>query len=502
MRRSPRTHPTEGAMLAPRSARTHRPRRILLGVPVKTRDLDGHALVAYHLTRRYGHEVLVQTLPDTEVAVLEHACDAIVLDYLGWEPRAQQARLAKAIGMKVIVLPTAGLYEKREDHARSAGKDTGAGSSIDCYLTWGDDARDAVLAYGVLPPERIHSAGCPRFDLYHESYRSLLQPRADFLRRHGIDDPGAPVVLWATSTNHFMRNHRTLERAGRALGRIPAAETRAQIEDERTQFTEHSRLVLALATRHPEWSIIIKVHPLEWINPYLSLPEQAPNIHLAFNAPIRDFLAHCDVLLQRGCTTATEAWMLGKPVLELAMGRYHGATPVEHVRGNHVVTSLEETEEAIGCYLAGMPVSAERQRARDAYLTHMYNGIDGRASERCAALIDRVLSPPAYSDADQASVRAAARAALAHWKRAEDARIVNRFKDAFGISRRRSLRFWRPWLRREARPNAGRFSAKPAITPDDVSELYQRYDRIHITARAAGRCSDTVTAQHGSGEQA
>jgi surface carbohydrate biosynthesis protein len=452
-------------------------RKILLIVPYKARDLEGLALVAYHLERRYGHQVVFSNGYGIEQKLLENGPDAVVFDHLVWDFKARQARLAKQLGMKVLMLPTEGFHQDKEEPAQRAGKLFQVSHMVDCHFAWGDFARGAVLEQNLTTEDRIHTVGCPRFDFYSEPYLGLMEPRAEFLARLGIRNPKAPVVLWATSTTYVSRNQDKILHRQVAQGNLSEAEIRAMLEDGNEQFREHSRTVVELARRHPEWNVIIKVHPAEWINPYVKLVKSLPNLYLAFNAPIGEFLFNCDVLLQRGCTTATEAWMLGKPVLELEVGKYQMPIRREITSGNDIARTLDEADAAIQSYLRGAPISRDKQEARNAVLFDYYYRIDGKSSERCAALIHETISPPGYTDEDQRRTGEAVRAACAEWRAEQDRRAPNRLKDMIGVSRKVSLRFWKRFLRDEAKDNFGVFTPEVEITRPMAEELYAKFDR-------------------------
>lgn len=453
-------------------------RRVLVIAPYKARDLDGLALVAYHLKRLYGHEVILTNGYGIETKLLRIAPDAVVFDHLAWGFKAEQARLAKSLGMKVIVLPTEGLHQNEDEATLRAGKLQGVSHVADCHFTWGPAVRDLLLAEGLSSEDRVHAVGCPRFDFYREPYVQLMGSRSDFLRSFGAKSSEARVILWATNTSYVSRNQGKILRRQVRQGKLPEAEVVSLLKDDQVQFREHSATVLELARRHPDWRIVIKVHPAEWINPYFDLKAKASNIHLAFDAPIFKFLYHSDVLLQRGCTTATEAWMLGKPVLELEIGRFQNEKRADFKAGNDVVTTCEEAEARIGDYLAGRTIPAAQREMRESFLGAFYGPIDGRASERCAAIIDRLLRPPAYTASDQAKTAATIRTARESWERGEERRWVNRMKDLLGIDRETSLRFWKRLLDRERQDNLGLFVPEIEITREMVDALHRQYDQV------------------------
>ena len=459
-------------------------RRIMMLVAYKSRDLEGHSLVAYHLEKRYGHEVRLTNIYDVERKIMEYAPDLLVLDHLMWENKARQAETAKRYGARVAVLPTEGLFQDTESAARMAGRVPEHTQWCDLYLAWGDYVRNAVLERKLMTPDQIHTTGCSRFDLYSEPYLALIQSKEELAAKLGIADPDAPLILWCTNTTYRTQDReRFFERyVGRA--EFTREEVYAMLEDEQTQYREHSRVVLELAQRNPGWNFVIKVHPAEPVADYLPLTEQASNIRIAFDAPIRDFLYHCDVSLQRGCTTATECWMLGKPVIELQVGSFLRAAREEFVSGNHVASSVDEAERAIGAYLDGMPIPDDQQRARDAFIADFYYRIDGKSSERCAELLHELIVPAAYSDDDQRRTRAAAAAAYDRWKSSEDARLPNRIKDALGLNREASLRPWKSW-RLGRQYSQGRAVAQPEILPGMKEQVQERYAAL-LDGRASG----------------
>ncbi len=470
-------------------------RRVLFIVPFQVRDLDGLALIGYILDKYYDVEVVYSNAYRIERKLIELRPDGVVFDHFVWDYKVRQARLARSFGMKLILLPTEGLHHDIEEGLRIAGKVSASTHLIDCHFTWGDNVRDAVLASHLSPEDRIHAVGCPRFDYYSPALRALVPDRSEFLRELGIGNVEAPVILWCTNSFYVSRDQEKILRRQMAQGCIPEAECRAMLRDGQTQLSAHSRVVLDLAKRHPDWNFVIKVHPAEWINPYAELVKQSANMFLAYNAPIRGFLAHCDVLLQRGCTTSTEAWMLGKPVLELAIGSFEKPVRQDLVAGNHVVRSTEQADRALQDYLSGTAIPAEMEVARQAFLAKFCYKIDGQSAMRCAALINKTISPPQHPDSDHVLMRELAAKAHAESVRSENQRFTNRVKDALGIPRERSLRIWKPLLNTEVRDNLGLFVAEADITPGMVQSVYEQLGQLPFLNDSANRAEEGLLAE-------
>ena len=442
-------------------------RQILISVPHPARDLEGCALIAHHLLRRYGHQSILCDVDSLEQRILNDHPDVIVFDFLGWDSRVKEALLARSLQIKTVLLPIAGLYETGEDFAREAGKLTNGANIVDRYLSWGEFGRSAVVGDGLINDRQAFVTGCPRFDFYREPYSSLIQSRQEFVEMIGIHQTKAPIVLWTTNTPHS--SHNAQNAAHRAKhSKLSEEEANEYIREDQTQSAAHSRVLTYLADRHPEWEFVIKVHPLESEGPYLELARPRTNVQVAKRGVIRNFLYHADVIMQRGCTTATEAWMFEKPVLELAIGGYQREwAPEIFAQGNQRVTDLEETESAIRGYLAGAPIPEAQREARAAFVRQFYYRLDGRSSERCAAHIHELAI--SRTESERVRSRAAAAVVLRERETCANMRFMHRAKRRLGIDPNTSLRFWKT-----------RHCSSRLWNPSEVSELFRQFDALNV----------------------
>ena len=460
------------------------PHRFLFTVPNHQRDLEGHALVAYHLARRHGHTAAFTNVPGLEDALLAVAPDVVVLDRV--DSRAPVARLAKSLGMKVAILPTVGFtQDSTEIEARRAGKDLSSEQLVDCCLVWGDHARRIVLASRALPESAVHTVGCPRFDAYSEPYRSLAEPRASLAPGLETADDAAPLIVWATNTYHVRTRDLETTVASAVASGVPEAEIRGQLADEGMAFRDLAAAVATLAERHPDWRFLIKLHPAETPAPYAAIAARSPNIALASTARIRDVLHHCTALLANTSTTATEAWMLDKPVFEVMFGTYEVPAPTRYIAGNHVVGSIDELDAALArCVASPKSGIAEDQRAaRTAFLEDVYFRINGRSAERCAAQLHALVAAEHRPD-EREAMRASAAALRVERRRAAQRRPWARIKAALGISDRVTLRVWRGAFWRQLAGN-WRSPWDEPITTAMVQAHFARFDRVHARATAA-----------------
>jgi len=183
-------------------------------------------------------------------------------------------------------------------------------------------------------------------------------------------------------------------------------------------------------------------------------------------------------VIQRGCTTATEAWMLGKPVIEIEIGKFHHALRADYAAGNEPVTDVRGLESAIQRYLAGASVATELRAARDRFIAEVYRDVSGKASERCADTIDAVIAVQSLTEAQRVEREGRIREEQRARARRSDERMINRVKDVLGVDRDRSLRLW--W--RNVR-DSWRKPYKPH-REIDARDLYRQFQEATARVRA------------------
>ena len=408
---------------------------VLFTVANVERDLEGLVLISHFLSARYGITSAFCRRAGLDEALLEQAPDAVVLDRLMRGDRI--AHRASSLGALVFVLPTAGFFQDATvELARAVYP---AGDVVHRFLAWGSHAAILLEREGGWPPDRVRVTGCPRFDLYHPRYSGLDGGRKPLLERLGV--PGdRPIIVWTTNTYFEEQRAADALPAGSALDAVAAR----QLADARVQFESISGAVLAASTRHPEWTFLIRVHPSELCEPYEALARQHANLVVAGPARIQELLAHCDALVQAFSTTATEAFLCVKPVIEVAWGNYATAVRGEYLAGCDVCWDDGEFDAALQRAVRGPESDAGRLRARAELINALYHAPDGAAAERCAVAIAELVQASERTAAVRASLRERARREYAAWRQARRARPAARLKALLGIDAERSLRFWRP----------------------------------------------------------
>ena len=464
-------------------------RKLLMAVPYKARDLEGHSLIGYHLERSHGFEVVYSNSYGIERKLREEAPDVFVTDHLAWDFKIREAELTKRLGMVHVMVSTEGMLRSEESALLVAGWGQGLRQVPGYMPSWGQFHYDARLKNGMITEETGPMCGCPRFDFYVQPLSRLVDSREEFNRKLKVNNSKGKNILWATNTPFANEDFEKFQKRYVDKGNWDPEKILTVLQDRKEQYDRDSAAVREVARRHPDWNFIIKIHPAETVDAYLGFNE--PNIRIGYDAPIKDFLINCDVLIQRGCTTATEAWMIDCPVISMELGTYKGTVDPDLLAGSEVVRSTDELETQMQRYLDGGEHSEEQRKVRDDFIRRFYYRIDGESAKRYAEVIAKAASAPRYTDEDQAEKDRRVEQERVEWKRREDKRWINRFKDLIGVDRSQNLRFWKRWGRRK---NQGLFQNESEITRAEVEELYRNYDRVLGSVESAA--PGTVTSEN------
>jgi surface carbohydrate biosynthesis protein len=439
---------------------------VLIVVASPGRDFESAALVGYHLASRYRRHVAYCDWRNVAGEILKHAPIAVIFD----RPRVKEMMLAARLGSGVAVIPTVGYYQDPELFLRRwIVERKEVSEAISCYFTWENDSRRVLSENGLLPVEKIYTVGCTRFDLYAPKYLALVEPRQSFLAKLGFQSVEAPLVVWGTAT--YFRRTRDHGSAWWFSRSISDPDKR-ELQDEETIYRSISECIVTLAAKRPEWNFLIKVHPSELSYPYQQLTARFRNIKVAYGVPLRAVLHHCDVLVQRGSTAATEAWILGKPVIEATFGKYNVPIKDEMLAGNEIITSIDEAENFITRCILKNGISAAQLRAREQFLRNTYSLLDGAASERCARYINEFAIQPRIGDHARRHAATGKEAIIRSEQ--ESRRFSNRLKHVLRMDENSSLQLWR--LRRNS--EHGSDLCDQVMTEEMVISQYRRFAAV------------------------
>lgn len=183
----------------------------------------------------------------------------------------------------------------------------------DLYFTWGE--RQAELIRKAYPEyaERVHTVGTPRVDLLVSELRALYSKEAGDIR----DRIGRYILLPSNFCDVLHINgpdFRLKQARSAGLVRNEAdvrlhVERRAHRERVLAAFVE---ALEAMRERFPEHALVVRPHPADDSSQWLRLVAHIDRCHVLHEGTAIPWLLGADAIFHNGCTTAVEAFLLGK----------------------------------------------------------------------------------------------------------------------------------------------------------------------------------------------
>lgn len=288
---------------------------VVLPVEIRNRELDGMLLLAAVLAER-GYPVLMgnrqsiirrhATLPPS--ILLGKTVQMLDAEVYGrWR---QAGHRIAALDEEGLITYSTELYLRRRVHPPTMAE-------TDLLLAWGGEhARiweDVELAS---PRPPVRAVGNARFDLLRPELRGAHADAAAALRaRHG------PFIL-------FNSNFATVNAFTPEQNRFPHPDVLATTGQEpprhydpdlaryrHTLFAAYKEALPAMARRFPDHRLIVRPHPGESPEAWREVLAGLPNAHVVYEAASQPWIMAAALVLHHSCTTAVEAYLLGRPTL-------------------------------------------------------------------------------------------------------------------------------------------------------------------------------------------
>jgi surface carbohydrate biosynthesis protein len=357
--------------------------RVCLIVDNPLRDLDGLALLAWHIARAGGEAYLVPMYTQGfDVPAI--APDAVLANYVR-RNNADVLKLYRSMGSAVVVMDTEGAVGKSaEDNAKLVAA-MHCADFIDAYCFWGESQRDAFRRVRAMPESLMRPTGCPRYDFCAPQWRAALE-------RPAIT-PGYVLV----NTNFPVVNPRYSADTAAELaiwdrtGVDPAWARRYAADAARAHRTV-IETVARLASRFQGQHFVVRPHPFERASAYDELVT-LENCEVRQEGTSLAWLNAARLLLHQNCSTAVEAAMLDVEPISLEWFNTEALHVPAPCAVSHPAPSYTELERMVARHLAGPALAAsEAQRAaRSAIVREQYLENDGRSAERVAQVLAEVL---------------------------------------------------------------------------------------------------------------
>ena len=374
-------------------------------------------------------------------------------------------RLAQ-IGVATAVLPNEGILYDPDVLNFNAGKYHN-GANIDLFFCWNEPHKQALLLTGFDGRTRIEVVGVPRFDYY-------FKPWCNTFPKAASSGDGKPNILFCTNfgfakfldlprarADHFFEGY---------VNAIPSYRdywgmVEANHASQRQCIGFLDKLVAA-----GKYAITLRPHPNEnlaiykkWID---ALPAaQRGGIFFDSESNITQLILNCDLEIScETCTTALEAWIVGKPTIELVLQKH----PLFYHRDIAEINMSCDTPDTLSglvdSQLAhGVPELKQEKRA--AHLAKWCNSPSGGSASAMARAIAETL----------------AKRPQPNWRKLDLTDIRRGMKLA--LLRKMGLPYhFAPLLWAKYRLNSGKYAIKhqayrKSITPRDVAKARLRLEQ-------------------------
>lgn len=430
------------------------------------RDFEGHALIAWHLKMKSGINSLFVNGYDIINKIIKNKPCILVMDHLVWDHKKQLALTVKKLGIKLVLLPTEGYFENIEYLDKVIGSPIQEHLSFDRYLIWNETMMERIQEVHTNPDflNRFIVSGNPRFDFYtNQKLQSSIESRKSFLGRFGFTSDKKCFTYMSTSPYQGYPYKNFYSRY----------KHRANFSDEKIKniynynqliFRNHAKLVADLAKANPEAVFFYKTHPSEtYIHEYEQFFRGINNICLIFNENVRPFLLHSELILQRNCTTALEAWLLNRPVVQINDDNYLFQSYGEHQKYSFVLKSFEE----INRFIKDKKYKSWTNDKAKLFLQNIFYLLDGKAYLRAANEINEIIS--AIDSNQLRTIEENIENLIVEI----DKRPVNKLKSALGINRSTPIHPKNFFKKKGKQKNT---SNEVDVTAEQIDRMYKKLD--------------------------
>lgn len=248
--------------------------------------------------------------------------------YLGYLPRGiyidksivrtkiRSFQKNRRIGNRVVAWCEEGLsFRVPETYLKERISRT-AFSLTDRFYAWGPYHQGLLRQKLQEGPEKIVSAGNPRFDLLLSPYRRVFEPEVEALKGRF----GAFILV---NTNFSRYNHyygrdfviRNLKEAGRVEDEAHEWFLEQWADYLGEMYRHFGEMVGKISKAFPGFTVIVRPHPSESQESWKEKTRSLPNVRVIHEGNVIPWIMASEVMIQNSCTTGVEAFIMEEPVI-------------------------------------------------------------------------------------------------------------------------------------------------------------------------------------------
>lgn len=358
-------------------------KKICIIIDNPLRDLEGGVLVARKIAE-YGYEVLLVPLYQN-YEVFSINPEIVIVNYVRTN-NIKFINLCMDANIEVAVLDTEGGVLQDVDQAfewiskciKKLKKE------LLFYSVWGYAQKKALLKANVLQQEKIIVTGSPRYDFCNQKYIPALQDVSNLISKEKI-------ILVNTNFPILRPRFQSQEKEINNLINLHGWSkdlVSSWLEQSRTTSDEIIKTVKLLADIHKDEEFIIRPHPFEDEKFYQNYFKNNHNVNVVIEGPVQSWINKSHLIIQRNCSTAVEASLMGKIAVNL---NWPEAPVISQPVANAMsisANSLSQLKEIVSEALSGsIEVPDDVKNIRKRIISDIYRSDDGKSSDMFANLV-------------------------------------------------------------------------------------------------------------------
>jgi surface carbohydrate biosynthesis protein len=372
-------------------------RKLLLPVETLNRELDAKLLVAC-VAAESGFSVIIGSKRDIHLQIDRLPAAIYVGKSLSVSNRKLYRKLHE-LGYLVASGDEEALVYYSPESYRAAKLWPDTIRSVDVLLAWGEENRELWRGYSGYDGTPIYVTGNPRIDFLRPEMREYWSDDVQALNQRY----GKFILLNSNfgKVNHYRSDRSVqlhkLEQAARDVTAKDSFDVRLAAH-RLALFKEFQTMAVELAAAFPNRTLVIRPHPSESHETWRELTAAYPNVRVVHEGNVIPWLLGAEAVVHNGCTTAIEAYILGRPAitfrpvisdefdLRLPNELSYNAADIPAVRG-----LIEQA-------LAGrLQRSTEQRDAQDRLVSRYIEGLDGLlSSERSVKLLSELATESGF----------------------------------------------------------------------------------------------------------
>lgn len=367
--------------------------RICLIVDSIERDLDGLIKLSLNLLKN-GSEVYLTPMGIQVYDLIRIAPDFILINYLR-DNNIENVRKYINAGIQVGVLDTEGAIFTDISKSLIASLKRNQ-CEISLYFTWGDIQRKTILDAGIFCDNVVFSTGSPRYDFYSHNYQNIVYRDWSY----SLKGDYRGLILFNTNYPILFSKFQSIEDEIRMISKASAfedSEIRKNIRSLYSAWVETIRAIEEVSNTFKDYKIVVRPHPFEKKDIYETLTKDLKNVFVLQEGSVLKYLVQSDILIHRDCTTAVEAYILGKTAISIEWVLCDGKRQKLPTDVSLQARSLSDLIFLINSTFQGKTSNRSSITVNNS-VYEFFGNIDGKASERISDIInDKIKRKKKYS---------------------------------------------------------------------------------------------------------